>query len=140
MNSMQKFLDVIRNIGGQLIVTVVTENSEQTFDITDGVVGYSPLHAPLFAARICRALSDGGGIIVRQFTAETELVDGRQIPIKNLYGFSCHDGVFEALPVDKLRDACETDCQTGKQLPREQTVRYLDYSKLGRSDSGVSKE
>jgi hypothetical protein len=113
-----------------LIVTVSTETSNQAFDITDGVVGYDPMHAPLFAAKVYHALASGGGVIVRQFTDETEQVDGQTLPIKNLYGFCCKGGVFAALSVEELRDAMETDCRTGKQLPREEAVRYLDYSQV----------
>ena len=119
---------VIQNIGGQRIVTILTENGPSNFDIQpDGSVGYHATHAALLSVKLQRVMR-GGSVIVRQFTDETEVVGDRTLPVKNLFGFVCNNGQFTAVPVGDLRWSMETDCETGQPLPREEAVRYLDYS------------
>ena len=74
----------------------------------------------------------GGGLIIRQFLPmriKRKLPDGKEkwLPEKCLYGIILINNNWSGISAKELQIACETDSNTGKQLPHEARVHYKDF-------------
>ncbi len=132
-NKALQLLNHIVTIAGIKILTLLLEETgEIKFDIDDdGNVGYDPMHKHLLLAELNSGFSNGGVVIIRQFTPlKTEIINAKNkkmwVPIKNVYGLILRDHQWIAVSKKELRESFSIDAQTGKPLKREPDVAYQD--------------
>lgn len=130
-SKIERLMQLIVEIPGQKIVTLVTQEGEFIIDINqDGDIGYLPEHKYLFCEFVRRALHDGGGILIRQFlpiNIQKRRGAKKFIPVKNLYGIWLNYGDWLGIDASVLQQCCETDANSGAPLPRERGVVYRDF-------------
>lgn len=133
LKSIEILLDHILKIPGDKIITLVVENQSFTIDIqANGQIGYHVGHKQLFAAKLHRALVEGGGMTIRQFLSirvSRKFKNGKKewLPEKNLYGVVFQNGEWVGLGAGAMQQAHETDASTGESLPREEGVHYQTF-------------
>lgn len=123
----------LRQLPGSKIVTLVQDSDVFEIDIdAEGICGYEPGHELLFRAKLARALTGGGGLMIRQFLpvkVERRMPNGRLmwVPEKRLYGVYLGDGEVRGLSAEAVRSASCTDAQTGAPLAPEAGVSYASW-------------
>ncbi len=92
--------------------------------------GTPVVELPNVAAAMCSMLDQGhqGGVVLRTFTKQTAYVTsgGRAIPVKEVRGWVIGAGVLHPLSAAETRVAHCTDAETGRPLPQERGVLFLD--------------
>jgi hypothetical protein len=116
---------------GNSIVTVFSPSSANPvmkIDVREGAFGYNPAHKLLFEAKLCTALTTEGSIVVRTFLSETFTdSQGRVLPRKQIRGAGVGHERVEGMPAEAMRLAHNTDARTGKALPSEEGVEFVDW-------------
>jgi hypothetical protein len=126
-------LDHILKIPGDKIVTLAIGNQPFAIDIqANGQIGHDVGHKQLFAAKLYRALAEGGGMTIRQFLTikvSRKFKNGEKgwLPEKNLYGVIFQDGKWVGLEAEAMQQAHQTDASTEEPLPREEGVHYQTF-------------
>ena len=127
MSEIDKIKDFITDLSGNKIITVMTMNGLQKFDVDpDGVIGYEESHPAIFNHWLNQAINSVGSVIVRQFTniESHKLDDNTSIPYKNIYGFVVVDGGFKGLNEKELEYSFSFDYKTNKPIEIERGLRF----------------
>lgn len=127
MSEIDKIKEFIINLSGNKIITVMTMNGLQKFDVdSDGVIGYEESHPAIFDHWLKQAINSVGSVIVRQFTniESHKLDDCTSIPYKNIYGFVGVDGLFKSLNEKELEHSFSFDYKTNNPIEIERGLRF----------------
>jgi hypothetical protein len=125
-------------LSGNKILTLVF-GSEESFTVDldeNGTFGYHPSHRALFLVHLKGALSDGGGLTIRQFlTLRKEILTPKGqkmwIPVKKIYGVVLGGGKWHSLQAGEVADCFRQDPVTGEEIPLEDAVLFCDFPVQG---------
>lgn len=127
-------IQAILQIPGNKIVTLAIEGEEPfVIDISaKGKFGYHKSHELLFKIKLMSAFRNSGGLIIRQFLSikvERKTPSGKMIwiPKKNIYGVQIINGSWKPVPRHEVKRAHCTDADSGKPIPCEKDVFFLDF-------------
>jgi hypothetical protein len=112
MEIIENFIDALYEISGDKIVTIAVGKDEAfKFDVfKNGKVGYEPEHKMLFKMTLIRALTEGGGVVIRAFSQMTYQKinpEGKKIrlPYKRVYGAFFGNNKINALNSSEVEKA-----------------------------------
>ena len=112
---------------------MVTDYGDFKVDVNkNGRFGYQKGIKELFAAKLANAMSEEGGLIIREFLSiktKHKMPNGKLIWIseKALYGVVLKDGNWKGLKAEDVQMCHETDHLTGKRLPPELGIHFRDF-------------
>lgn len=131
----KELVEIIGRIPGKKMVTISLCDKMRTYDMaSDGTIGYEKGHDVMFAHMLGRALSEYGGVIVRQFiedeqgVLEADSAVERKLPWKAIYGMFLGGNQAYALTADAVLESMTIDAKTGIRIPLEPYVRCMDIS------------
>ncbi len=142
-------LDFLLSIPGEKIVTI-GHRDHRTFEVdvhSDGSFGYDDFPGGrnvvkrLFDAHLGAALEGGGALVIRQFLdikvkAKVNWLGGEadpseegkvvEVPMKAISMFRLFEGQALGVSSEQAKEASEVDAATGRRLPPEFGVVYVD--------------
>jgi hypothetical protein len=138
-NNAIELLEEILKIPGKKILTLHCVNSSFSVDIDESSkFGHQPGLKELFLAKLHRAFSEGGAIIIREFLPiRVKRTDGNGkiiwLPEKNLYGILLKDNKWIGCNREQLKEVYEIDALSGSPLSQEEGVHYQDFGIYSKS-------
>lgn len=133
MEQINSLLEEILKIPGQKIATLGSSSGSFKIDIDEtGNLGYKEGLKEFFAAKLLRAMNEGGGLIIRAFLpfkVNRQAPDGKEmwLPEKELYGVFLGGGTWRGLNASTVREIHCLDPKTNQILEPEEGVHFRDF-------------
>lgn len=121
----ETLLNAIRSIKGYKIITLVYSERYSQYEMDEnGKFVEEEMDEILLCAKLLGAMSAGGGLTVRSVANTT--VNG--LSIFNMCGASLRERTWRGVSAEKMKISYNTDAKTGKRLPEESNVMFIDFS------------